>query len=150
MRLSLLIKASLISSILITSLHAATCDEPDAAKAAGDAFKVDAQNLMASQHVLEEEIKQEIESKKKSSHWTQERISEVMLNIMKSPSFNEFEQRKKPLMQRIIDITKESKKDDDAKKSCLAMSEFVDILTKVKTINQEQYKFMLDQVKTAN
>ncbi|AXI01847.1 hypothetical protein [Aquirhabdus parva] len=99
--------------------------------------------------MLEEEIKQEIESKKKALNWKPERVSEIMITIIKSSTFNEFEQRKKSLMQKIIDVTKASKKDEYPKKACLTTQKFIDVLDKVKSINAEQYKFMLDEVKSA-
>jgi hypothetical protein len=128
------------------------CSTPEGVDAARTQIETTLESVKEDQKQREAEIDRELESSKSSKKWSKERQTQLFMSILSSPKFAAFEKQKRPYTSAMMKIALSGPaagQKADPKQVCASAIQLKVIVEKVKTVNAQQYTFMLNEVKNA-
>ena len=128
------------------------CEQPETAKTVGNDYQVRIQALNDQQRATQQQIDGELKRKAQDLHWPQDRIPNLMMQVLGSKEFAGFEKQKQPYMQDLMGAMQAmsaQKGPEDPKATCRFVLKMDAMIDGVKAINEREYAYMLATVRAA-
>lgn len=128
------------------------CDDPATAKAIKVEVDARMKALNAHQAETQKRLDGELKQRGAERHWSNERVQQLMMDILMSKDVEAFEKQKQPYMQQLIEVMQQSmasKGPEDVKATCRQVLKIDAMLDDVQRINDREFAYMSGAIRAA-